>query len=76
MEARGIEPLSEGASIKASTGLSLVLNLAGFTPEGRIENRPALFVSLSLPKLTAKEEPGAMTPFSGNRASREGRAAV
>jgi len=25
VEARGIEPLSEGASIKASTGLSLVL---------------------------------------------------
>jgi len=43
VEARGIEPLSEGTSIKASTGLSLVLLLAGFTPKGRIENRPALF---------------------------------
>ena len=37
MEARGLEPLSEGASIKASTGLSLILHLTCFTPEGWIK---------------------------------------
>ncbi|CDI40400.1 Cysteine synthase B (fragment) [Tepidanaerobacter acetatoxydans Re1] len=42
VEARGIEPLSGGTSIRASTSLSLILNLAGFTPEGRIKARPAL----------------------------------
>ncbi|KXG78401.1 hypothetical protein AN618_04680 [Fervidicola ferrireducens] len=75
VEARGIEPLSEGASIKASTGLSLVLISPASLPRAGLKTGQLCLFSLPLPKLTAEEEPGAMTPFSGDRARREGRAA-